>query len=162
MATNKHGQIVCALVILGMATACGGGNAEPKATDTAAPAAAAAPAAPERPVDKSAEGDFARNIEQIAAGVSDAKANFADDLVALADGKLSRAAAEGLAEQLSAAISGKTFTPEQAGAMAKAVLAAAAGSGTAKADLEAALVAVGAPADKAAAAGVAASKLGAK
>jgi hypothetical protein len=109
-------------------------------------------------VDGSAESDFRRNIEQMAVGASDAKANFADDLVVLGSGILCRRPAEALAQQLSAAMAGKTATPEQVILLAKAVLATAAGSGMARAEF----VAIGTTADRAAAAGMVASALAAK
>ena len=136
---------LCA-VLLGSAFACGGSEKPSEAASTAG---------------SSALSDFGRDIEQMASGVSDAQANFTDDLLDLSKGQPVRARVEELAAALGTAVKGRTILPEQRDALANAILAVAARGDVAKAraDIEATLTAAGAPADAASAAGNAAARL---
>jgi len=111
---NVLGAALC-LGLVGSTVACGGSEKAPESTSSGAQ-------------DAGALRDFGRDIEQMAAGVSDAPANFADDLLDLVWPRPARARVEALAQELSKALKGKTITESQRDALARGFVAAASGT----------------------------------
>jgi hypothetical protein len=138
MTERGYGLLGCVLVVC-FTAACGGGE-QKKSEGTAA----------QSPQTVSSEtGDFARDIEQMAGGVADASANFADDLMGLAERKPDRPRVEALAAALKTAVQGRVLTPAHRDALASGILTAAKwGDATkARSDIEATLSSAGAPVD---------------
>jgi hypothetical protein len=144
------GFVLC-VALIGSSVACGGGDAAPESKTAAVQ-------------DAGALKDFGRDIDQMAAGVSDAAGNFADDLFDLARPKPARERVDALAQELSKCLKGRTISGAQRDALAGAFVAAASGQGVpqARSIVESNLSAAGVAADAVLAVANATAQLGAR